>query len=81
LPPVPSDTNDHTKESLEARKKFLEKANTYGEAMQRYFKEKKGNLDDLKKQHKEVMELYNSYQKLLGKENVLPPPPPPPAKN
>ncbi|WP_100610122.1 M56 family metallopeptidase [Confluentibacter lentus] len=80
-PPVEKETDDHSKESLEARKKFLGKAHIYGEAMQGYFKEKKGNLDDLKKQYKEVMELYNSYQKLLGKENVLPPPPPPPAKN
>jgi bla regulator protein BlaR1 len=74
-PPVPSDTNDHSKESLEARRKFDEKAKIYGDAMSVYFKEKNGNLNDLKKQYNEVMVLYNSYYKLLEKENLVPTPP------
>ena len=44
-----------------------------------YFKEKHGNLNDLKKHHNEVIELYKAYYSLLEKENLVPTPPP--AKN
>ncbi|WP_111307658.1 M56 family metallopeptidase [Confluentibacter sediminis] len=82
-PPPPIETalpQNPSKELLQAKKKFVEKADAYGDAMQVYFKEKKGDLNDLKTQYKEVMELYNVYTALARKENVLPPPPPPPAK-
>ncbi|MGE5944713.1 MAG: hypothetical protein ACM31G_10275, partial [Flavobacteriales bacterium] len=76
-PPVEKETENHSKESLEARKKFLEKAHIYGETMQVYFKEKKGNLSELRKMYDDVMVLYNKYSDLRKKENAIPPPPPP----
>jgi hypothetical protein len=80
-PPSPLEPKNPSKELLEAKKEFNEKASTYSEAMQQYFKEKKGNLNDLKTQHKEVLQLYNIYEKLATKETVLPPPPPPAPKS
>ncbi|WP_100614152.1 M56 family metallopeptidase [Confluentibacter citreus] len=80
-PPVSGLSQNPSKELLEAKKKYWDEGNAYGAAMQVYLKEKKGNLDDLKIQYKEVMELYNTYTKLAEKENVMTtPPPPPPAK-
>src|SRR5690606_12494574 len=79
-PPPPLETalpQNPSKELLEAKKKFLEKANIYEEAMQVYFKKKKGDLSDLRKMYDHVMVLYNEYSDLRKKENALPPPPPP----
>jgi len=67
-PPAKLETQNPSKELLEAKKKYDEKANNYAKAMQTYFKGKKGNLSDLKKMYDDTMILYSIYSKLSEKE-------------
>ncbi len=66
-------------ELLKTKKEFDKKGNDYGKAVSVYLKANKGNQSELKAMYNEVMELYNEYNKLAKKENLLIPPPPPPA--
>lgn len=67
-PPFPHEPNNPSKQLLDAKKKYDEKANDYSEAMQAYFKEKKGNLSDLRKMYDNTMILYKKYSYLAKKE-------------
>lgn len=67
-PPFPHEPNNPSKGLFEAKKNYDEKAKTYAEAMQIYFKEKKGNLFDLRKMYDDTMILYNKYSDLAKKE-------------
>ncbi|MFH6767786.1 M56 family metallopeptidase [Gaetbulibacter aquiaggeris] len=70
-PPFPHEPNNPSKGLLEAKKNYDEKVKTYAEAMQIYFKEKKGNLHDLRKMYDDTMILYNKYSDLAKKELEL----------
>lgn len=70
-PPAPHEPKNPSKGLLEAKKNYDEKAKTYAEAMQVYFKEKKGNLPDLRKMYDDTMILYNKYSDLAKKELEL----------
>ncbi|MDO5968562.1 M56 family metallopeptidase [Flavivirga aquimarina] len=85
-PPPPPTTEPLTKfkssseKLLKAWKEYSTEGDAYGTAMQAYFKNKTGNLSDLKIQYEKVMELYKAYKELSEQEKespVLPPPPPP----
>lgn len=67
-PPFPHEPDNPSKQLLDAKKKYDEKAKVYSEAMQTYFKEKKESLPQLWKMHDETMILYKKYSYLAKKE-------------
>ena len=75
LPPPPPtiathvNTENYSKELKNAIYNYLRKAKSYRTAVSSYHNEHKGSLDELKKNHVEVMQLYNAYKKLAYKEN------------
>ena len=80
FPPYPVEPKTPSKALLEAKKKYEEKVDAYGEAMQDYFKEKKGNLPKLWKMYDDGMILYKNYYDLAIEENPILPPPTSPTK-
>src|SRR5690606_31498786 len=67
-PPAPILPQYPSKELLEAKIKYDEKGNAYGEAMKVYFKEKKGTLPELRKMYDNTIVLYKEFSDLAKKE-------------
>lgn len=81
-PPITSKVKNESSALIKAREAFSKEGDSYGKLVSNYLSTKKGNLSELKEHYAKVMKLYETYIKIVNKEQIkiLPPPPPVPSK-